>query len=213
MHSEEPRFRRGWFLIRPHQSAASGRRTAGVSVVSPSSSQLCMSNPQPRCQIAGCYRVQPFACLPRGIGVSVSDEELYTKHKDDLTRYATALVGPNAAEDVVATVVVRVLQRGGFGTLADARPYLFRAVLNETRGLLRKRARTIAVDDVPAEIPPEDHDLLALVLDLPVRQRAVVYLVYWEGNTIREAAELMQVVPGTAKRYLHLARRKIRGVL
>ena len=100
--------------------------------------------------------MQPFACLPRGIGVNVSDEELYTKHKDDLNRYATALVGPDAAEDVV----VRVLLRGGFGTLADARPYLFRAVLNETRGLLHKRARTIAVDDVPAEIPPEDHDLL-----------------------------------------------------
>ena len=113
----------------------------------------------------------------------------------------------------MAAVVLRVLKQGGFGKLADPRPYLFRAVLNESRGVWRRRGRTVSVEDIPLHTSAEDHHLLDIVLGLPVRQRAVVYLVYWEGLTIRETAELMQVVPGTVKRYLHLAREKIRGVL
>lgn len=59
--------------------------------------------------------------------MSLSDETIYTKHKDDLIRYATALVGPSDAEDVLSTVVLRVLERRSLSDLDDARAYLFRA--------------------------------------------------------------------------------------
>ena len=48
---------------------------------------------------------------------------------------------------------------------------------------------------------------------LPARQRAATYLVYWEGRSIAEASTLMGIRPGTVKRYLHLARRTLKGVL
>jgi RNA polymerase sigma factor (sigma-70 family) len=51
------------------------------------------------------------------------------------------------------------------------------------------------------------------VLELPRRQRAAVYLFYWEGETIEGAAQLMGCSPGTVSRYLHIARRRLKGRL
>ncbi|MCH8899947.1 MAG: sigma-70 family RNA polymerase sigma factor [Acidobacteria bacterium] len=157
--------------------------------------------------------VQPFGVVARGSGVGIPDGEVYSKHKEDLIRYATALVGPNDAEDVVATVVLRVLQRRRLSDLEEPRPYLFRAVLNEARGLLRNRARPSGTAELVDAAVGVDREVLDAVLRLPVRQRAVVYLVYWEGYTVKDASQLLRITPGTAKRYLHLARRRLRKEL
>jgi len=141
-----------------------------------------------------------------------SDEEIYQKHRDDLIRYASVMVGRDRAEDVLSSVLVRALAGGALGRFEDARPYLFRAVLNEARSVLRAR-RTVKLPEAVADLATHDIELLDLVLRLPPRQRAVIYLVYWEGHTIASAADLMGASPGTLKRYLHLARSRLRGVL
>lgn len=144
-----------------------------------------------------------------------SDEDVYLKIKDDLVRYATFLVGPVEAEDVVSTVVVRRLQRGSLGELADARSYLFRAVANEANGL-RRRRRIEPLGSFDLAAPGADGeavDMARALLGLPVRQRAVVYLTYWMGFTTHEVSGMLGIGHGTAKRYLHLARRKMRKAL
>ena len=144
--------------------------------------------------------------------MSLSDETIYTKHKDDLIRYATVLVGPAEAEDVLSTVVLRVLERRSLTQLDDARAYLFRAVLNESRGRLR-RTSPLPLPDQPSWIPERDFEVVSALRRLPPRQRAAVYLVYWEDLTIDDAARAMGAGPGTVKRYLHLARRRLKGAL
>lgn len=67
------------------------------------------------------------------------DAEIYEKHAGDLVRYATVLVGPDQAPDVVSTVVLRVLKRRNLSDLDNPRAYLFRSVLNESRSWARKR--------------------------------------------------------------------------
>ncbi len=151
--------------------------------------------------------------LRRVVGVmNLPDETIYTKNKDDLIRYATALVGPADAEDVLSAVVLRVLERRSLADLDDARSYLFRAVLNESRGRLRKGTPK-PLPDPPSWIPERDLEVIAALRRLPPRQRAAVYLVYWEDLTIDDTARAMGASPGTVKRYLHLARRKLKGVL
>ncbi|MEX1125835.1 MAG: sigma-70 family RNA polymerase sigma factor [Acidimicrobiia bacterium] len=144
--------------------------------------------------------------------MSLSDETIYTKHKDDLIRYATALVGPADAEDVLSTVVLRVLERRSLSDLDDARAYLFRAVLNEAHGRARRKKPVLPRDE-PSWIPERDHEVVAALRRLPPRQRAAVYLVYWEDRSIEETARTMGASPGTVKRYLHLARRRLKGTL
>ena len=63
--------------------------------------------------------MQPCGRLASGCGVD--DETIYRKNREDLVRYAAVLVGPTAAEDVVSTVVLRVLARRRLVDLDDAR--------------------------------------------------------------------------------------------
>lgn len=144
----------------------------------------------------------------------MNDAAIWAKHKEELIRYATMLVGPDHAEDVLSAVVERVLRRrGSLSALDDPRPYLFRAVLNESRGLLRRRRLDPWPDDVVARTVEYRPEVAAAVARLPERQRAAVYLTYWRDLPVREVAQLMGCRPGTVKRYLHLARKKLEEVL
>ena len=129
-------------------------------------------------------------------------------------RYAASLIGPDAAEDVVSTVVLRTLARRSLCDLDDARAYLFRAVLNQARSTAGRRKPSRLVGEA-AQPPPSDPrpEVFAAVMGLPLRQRAATYLVYWADLSVGEAARLMGARPGTVKRYLHLARRTLKGVL
>jgi RNA polymerase sigma-70 factor (ECF subfamily) len=156
--------------------------------------------------------MQPKWDLTRDSGVD--DAAIWRKHKEELIRYATVLVGADHSEDVLSTVVERVLRRhGSLSHLDDARPYLFRAVLNESRGRIRRRRA------IPWEREfIEDHigfrpDVAAAVGSLPERQRAAVYLTYWRDLPVSEVADLMGCRPGTVKRYLHLSRDRLKEVL
>lgn len=145
-----------------------------------------------------------------------TDEEIYTRHQDELIRFARVLVGPDEAGDILSSVVLRILSKGHLSDLDDARPYLYRAVLNEANSLHRRRNRLAGVvpDSIPSNpVPTADPDVLTAVAALPPRQRAATFLVYWEGFTPTEAAGLMQARPGTVRRYLHLARQHLRRVL
>ncbi len=146
-----------------------------------------------------------------------SDAKAYQELRFELTRLATALVGPSEAEDVVADVVVRVLERpGGLSGLKDPRPYLVRAIINEARSRFRKRKR---VDGLLARVeedpPAADYrdQLVEVVSMLPPRQRAATFLIYWEGHTSVSAAELMGCRPATVRRYLHLAHHKLKEMI
>lgn len=145
------------------------------------------------------------------------DEEakVYEELRFELTRLATALVGPAEAEDVLATVVVKTLERpGGLAGLREPKPYLVRAVINEARSRYRRMRRnpfTLTGPDLPAADYRDQ--LLEVVASLPPRQRAATFLVYWEGHTAASAAELMGIRPATVRRYLHLAHRTLRSLI
>jgi DNA-directed RNA polymerase specialized sigma24 family protein len=67
----------------------------------------------------------------------ISREEIYRRNVHDLTRFATSLVGPADAGDVVAEAVMRVMWSKQWDGVTDHRAYLYRAVLNEARMLAR----------------------------------------------------------------------------
>lgn len=178
---------------------------------------------------AGRYRCRAEAaglsCNARGLcgielvgmdAVRTTDREIYEQIAPALTRFATALVGPDAAADVVSTVIVRVLSKRSLVSLERPEPYLMQAVVNEARARARgRRRRTLALVRVgpgpsardTAEIAPSE--LTESVMALPEQQRAAIYLVYWCDFTPSEAAETLGCKPATLRRYLHLARNKL----
>ncbi len=143
------------------------------------------------------------------------DEAIYRRHKHDLIRYATVLVGPSDAEDVLSTVIARVYRsRRTLNDLAEPRPYLMKAVFHESLDRKKKRQkRDLPLVDQAIEPVKSRPEVLEAVMELPVQQRAAVYLTYWVGMTSDEAARCMGCGASTVRRYLHLARKKLEAVL
>jgi DNA-directed RNA polymerase specialized sigma24 family protein len=78
----------------------------------------------------------------RSTGVSVAAETLeaaYRRHSDELIRYATVLVGPDDASDVVTDAMVRVFALD-LSAVSNLRAFLFRAVHH--RAIDHQRARS-----------------------------------------------------------------------
>ncbi len=179
-----------------------------------------LDNDVPNCvESTSQRRPEPLGGVQRLAGVRhgshVSDAEVYAEVRMDLMRYATALVGISDAGDVVSSVVARVVERRSLSELDDPKQYLMKSILNESRMRHRSRSReSRAMASLVGEpvIERPDHTL-ELIMRLPVRQRAVVYLKYYEQYTSTEIADLMGCRPATVRRYLHLARNKLREVI
>ena len=69
------------------------------------------------------------------------DEEVYRKHAEELTRFATFLVGPDHAPDVVSDAVLSAFSSRSWPAVGDRRAYLLRSVLNAARMLARSSAQ------------------------------------------------------------------------
>ena len=73
------------------------------------------------------------------------DEAIYAKYSAALVRFATVLVGPWAAEDVVADAVTRAFSSSAWPAVANHRAYLFRVTLNQARQAYRGERRRSSV--------------------------------------------------------------------
>ena len=145
--------------------------------------------------------------------MSASDSEIYRKHADDLNRFAAGLVGPSQAADVVSQAVLNCLRSRRWPEVEDKRGYLYRSVLNEVAAIHRSSQRRTAREQLSAqpervESPEVRPEVLAAVFRLSIRQRAVIFLIYWEDLDIPSVASLLKVSEGSVRR--HLARGKTR---
>ena len=126
------------------------------------------------------------------------------------------------AEDVLQMTYVRVISgKASYGGKAQFRTWLFgviRLVALEHRRSSRRRERLV-ISAAPHLTPITDEDagasiersqsaevLVAALGRLPARQREVLHLVFYEGLTVAEAAEVMGVSVGSAR--THYARGK-----
>jgi RNA polymerase sigma factor (sigma-70 family) len=146
------------------------------------------------------------------------DEELWRRHADELLRFATVLVGPTDAYDIVADTMLRVAAHVQSPTVTNRRAYLFRAVANratdQRRSQLRRWRRDLAAVGPVSTTQPDDFaDVRRAVAALSPMQRAVVYLTYWEDLPERAIADFLELSPGTVHHTLDRARTILRRAL
>jgi RNA polymerase sigma-70 factor (ECF subfamily) len=147
--------------------------------------------------------------------------EITKETTDDLLRYATVLIGPADAHDVVAAALVRLAQsQCGVDHVRDLRGYLFRSVANEAssmrRSFQRRRQRERAyVAEVNESGGPSETsiDALRLLQKLPPRQLSVVYLTYWLDLSPQVVSDLLGITEGTVKKTLARGRERLRKEL
>eukprot|EP01041_Mallomonas_annulata_P017904 gene17904-36583_t len=144
-----------------------------------------------RLRDVGLGDVSPGACHPWRVSVAswvmmvvVDVDELFVRCRADLVRFATALVGPDDAWDVVSEVVVSTLSGGRLDQVDDVRAYWFRAVANRSMSWHRSAERQRRRDTRHAIDRTGDRDEMSAVegrevLDvLTGQQRVVIYLTY-----------------------------------
>lgn len=146
------------------------------------------------------------------------DVEVYEKYADELIRFASMLVGADAAEDVLIAAVVRTFDSPRWPEVADRRGYLYRAVLNEARDTVRATRRRAARERRTASDEVVLIDLLGVevvdaVRKLSLRQRAVVFLTYWGELSAAEVAAELGLGRRTVERELAAARRRLEVLL
>jgi RNA polymerase sigma factor (sigma-70 family) len=149
----------------------------------------------------------------------LSITEAFEKWAEDLTRYATVLVGADDAVDAVNQAFADVLASGRWPSVASPRGYLFAATLNASRAMRRSRGRRQArewrthQDRVVHLELLSDPEVVAAVNALSIGERSVIYLAYWEDMTPRATASFLEVSDGTVRRQLARARAKLRKAL
>lgn len=149
---------------------------------------------------------------------STLDETLWNLHFGSLRHFCCGLVGPADADDIAVAAFLRCREPLTHGEIANPRAYLFRTASNlaqnERRRRSREWARAIRTLSVSPAAGFEDsgsvRDAIAL---LSPRQRAVLYLAYWEDLTEREIGETLGLHLGTVHRHLHRARISLRKAL
>ncbi len=145
--------------------------------------------------------------------------EAYEKYSDELVRFATGLVGPSDGPDLVATAMVNVVATKSWESIENPRAYLYRTVLNEAkrshRKTMRRRAGEIrAASHLGATYLPDIRpEVLDAVAKLSFRQRAVIFLAYWEDLRPVEIARRLEIGESTVHRHLSRAEVRLRRML
>ena len=149
-----------------------------------------------------------------------SDTELYRRHAEELIRYATVLVGPADAPDVVTDAVLSAFGSPGWRRVDHPRAYLYRSVLNTATSWKRSAGRRERREVVVAMRPPTSPaapdgaiDVHRALAHLSPQQRAVVFLTYWEDLTPAQIATTLGLSEGSVRKQLARARAQLRKVI
>jgi RNA polymerase sigma-70 factor (sigma-E family) len=171
-------------------------------------------------------RLRPFH-LDGGSGLLKQDDhdgfrEFVAARMASLRSLAYVTCGDwHAAEDAVANTLARLYPRWGRLERPDlyAQTMVFRAAIDETRRPWWRRERPAGdvLPDVaqpdPAESTDERLRVRAALMAVPPRQRAVLFLRYFQGLSVDETAEVLGCRAGTVKSQTQHGLAKLRSVL
>lgn len=121
------------------------------------------------------------------------------------------------AEDVFQDVFLQYFRHEDkFHTDEHRKAWLLRCTINRCKTLMASpwRRRTVPLDTA-AEVGVEDdyREVYSAVLSLPAKYRAVIHLHYFEGLSVSEMAQTLQLPEGTVKSQLSRGRDLLRDML
>lgn len=148
----------------------------------------------------------------------MDDADVYQRYADELTAFATSMVGPNDAADAVSAAVIAAFSSKGWPEVANQRAYLYRTVYNECLRLTRRKQEGVkrerlALDHRDVELPDFRPEIADAVRALSAQQRAVIVLTYWQDLAVVDVAEHLGISTGAVRKHLARARAHLRKAL
>ena len=147
-------------------------------------------------------------------------EELVPRLQASLYRAAFAVCRDRQeAENITQETFLAYFRTGmEFESDEHIRAWMLRVAINKAKDYCRSfwRRNRVDLDELALGIPfetPEDSEVFKAVMGLPLRQRTVIYLFYYENRPIREIASLLRAREGTVKSLLHRGRMNLKTTL
>ncbi|GAF70282.1 unnamed protein product, partial [marine sediment metagenome] len=149
-------------------------------------------------------------------------EVLVRGFKDRVLNLARRIVSdPDAAQDVAQETFIKAYQQlPRFRGDAKFATWLYRIAVNEARGHLRaqrrrharweKQGALEATQPVPAEAGEQAGPIVALLQELPEKQRVALALFYLQELSVAEIAQAVRAPTGTVKAWLSRGRQRLR---
>lgn len=119
-------------------------------------------------------------------------------------------------QDIFQTVFLKyLLHDKPFASQEHEKAWFIRVTINACKDLLKSvfRSRTVPLEELSTQIvhlPDPRREVLEAVLELPQRERQVVYLHYYEGYTAPEIGRLLGKNVNTIYTNLARARERLR---
>jgi RNA polymerase sigma-70 factor (sigma-E family) len=169
-------------------------------------------------------RIDPSAPRQGSIRPEIADRlgALYQSQGSGATRLAYFLTGDaNLAQDITQEAFTRVGRKlFGLRDPEHSRAYLFRTVVNLCRGRARRQARERVALERLRSHPPQAHEEPAgrdevwdALLDLPIRQRTVIFLRYYQDLSEAQTAEALGCTVGAVKSLMNRGMTTLRARL
>lgn len=141
--------------------------------------------------------------------------EAVVKYSDMLYKICIVILcNEQDVQDAIQDTFCRYLEKKpDFRDEEHEKAWLIRVATNICRDMIRFRIRhpKISIDGLEDSLAaPEQKETLRELLELPVRQKTVIYLHYVEGYHIREIADILGITEGAVKMRLQRGKEQMR---
>ena len=133
------------------------------------------------------------------------------KYSDMLYKICIVILcNEHDVQDAIQDTFCRYMEKKpNFRDEEHEKAWLIRVATNISRDMIRFRVRhpKVSIDELENSlVAPEQKETLKELLELPVKQKMVIYLHYVEGYHIKEIADILGITEGAVKMRLQRGR-------
>lgn len=144
-------------------------------------------------------------------------EKMINKYSDMVYRLAFVRTKTKEnSEDVYQEVFLRLSRKlPTFKSEEHEKAWLIRVTINCSKNLLNSKflKNTLEINEEIFFETEERHDIYYAVQELPLKDRTVIHLYYYENYKISEISKILKVKENTVKSQLSRAREKLKLIM
>lgn len=145
---------------------------------------------------------------------TIKIEKMIEEYSDMVYRLAMSRTGSKEnSEDIFQNVFLKLYQKNPtFQSKEHEKAWIIRVTINESKNLMTS-AWIRHREDLTKQIQSEAEEKVEIyeeILSLPVKERTLIYLYYYEGLKIREISKILRMSEGAIKTRLRRIRKKLK---
>ena len=152
------------------------------------------------------------------MGIERDIREVVIKYSDMLYKICLVILcNEQDVQDAIQDTFCRYLEKKpDFRNEEHEKAWLIKVATNICRDMIRFRVRhpKVSIDEVENILAaPEQRETIKELLELPIKNKTVIYLHYVEGYSIKEIADILGITESAVKSRLLRGRKQMRDTV